>query len=231
MATIAAAVITAAGAAYAAKQAKKRSRGERNAADAVTRNSELAGQYGEDLLGMSKDSLGPVYDYYRNLATGDRQSLMQYLSPEILAQTQGSRRAFQTSSELSPRSGVATEATSRIPMDNAAMISRLISGARPAGIAGLATLGTNTGSLGMAGLGQGTAGMNSMLGYESGRRRDATDAGAATGESLWNIFKLFQGAGGARGTNIGAGTSGGSSGYIPGSLESSFWKPSPSSSY
>lgn len=226
MATIAAAVIGAAGAYYASRQANKRSRQEREAADAVARNSATAGKYGEDFLGMSKGALGPVYDYYRNLATGDRQALSQYLSPEILAATQGQRRAFQTSSELSPRSGIATEATSRIPANNAAMISQLIAGARPAGIQGLATLGTNLGGLGMSGLGQGTAGAGAALGYEVGRRRDAQDAGAATGESLWNIFKLFQG-NSAGGTGMSAirSTDGGG-GYVPGSIYSSFWKPS-----
>lgn len=222
MATIAAAVIGAAGAAYAARQAGKRSRSERDAANALARNSQLAGEYGEDFLGKSKEALGPVYDYYRNLATGDRQALMQYLSPEILAQTQGSRRAFQTASELSPRSGIATEATSRIPMDNAAAISRLIMGARPAGVAGLATLGTNFGNLGMSGLGMGTSGANSMLGYEAGRRRDQQDAGAATGESLWNIFKLFQGTGAGTRTSTPGASSPNNSGVIPGS----FWRSS-----
>lgn len=223
MATIAAAVISAGAAYYASRQAGKRSKQERAAADALGRNSETAGRYGEDMLGMSKEALGPVYDYYMQLAGGDRESLMRYLSPEILAQTQGSRRAFQTGSELAPRSGMGTESVSRIPAENSAAIARLISGAHPAGVQGLATLGTNWGSLGLSGLGQGSGAAGQVLGYEQNRRADQRAAGEAAGSSAYEIFKLFQGAGGGGGANArgGGGGSGGST-YNPDYMN--FWK-------
>src|SRR3990167_1082187 len=98
MATIAAALIGAGVAYYGSRQANKRSRQEREAAEWMRENGMVAGDYGKDALARSKRALDPVYDYYSKLASGDRASAMQYLKPEIEATTAGSRRAFQTSS-------------------------------------------------------------------------------------------------------------------------------------
>jgi hypothetical protein len=217
MATIAAAAIAAGATLYATKQAGKRSKQEQQAAALMNQNSALAGQYGKDLLGKSQSALNPVYDYYSKLATGDRSELMRFLSPEIMARSQASRQAFQTGSELAPRSGMGTESVSRIPGDNSAFLSQLFQSARPAGIQGLGTLGTNWGSLGMSGLGQSTSGAGSILGYEQGRRADQRQAGMDAGASAYELFKLFQGMQGA-----GAGSGGGGT-NTKGNSSTSFW--------
>jgi hypothetical protein len=218
MATIAAALIAAGGTYYATRQANKRSGQDRQMSELLAKNSELAGEYGRDFLGKSRNALGPVYDYYRALASGDRNSVMQYLGPEFEAQSDGARRAFQTSSELSPRSGTAVEANSRIPMDNAAAIARILRGARPAGIEGLATLGTNWGSLGMSGLSQSGSGAGQLLGYNTGRRNEARQAGMDAGDSAYAIFKLIsEAANSNRGQN--------QNGSLP-AYSNSFWNVS-----
>lgn len=203
MATIAAALIGGGATYLAAKQAGKRSPQQREAERLLGENTKLASGYGTEMLDRSREALNPVYDYYRKLAGGDRNTLLQFLAPEISAQTDASRRAFQTQTELSPRSGIAVEQTQRMPMDNAAAIARLISGARPAGVQGLASLGTNWASLGMGGLRQGSAGASDILGYEAGRKRDARDAGLGAGESAYAIFKLIQDAAANRNRNPG----------------------------
>lgn len=218
MATIAAAIVGAGATYYASKQASKKSKAQRDAESLVNKNAGLSSTYGEEMLGYSKDALSPVYDYYRKLGAGDRNTMMQYLKPQIESQSDSSRRAFQTASELSPRSGIDTAATSRIATDNAANIAKLLNSARSEGISGLGTLGTNWGNMGLAGLNQGSAGANQIVGYERQTKADQSQAGAAAGDSAYNIFKLFQEAMAGRGTSAGgvgsANTSSkGSSGY------------------
>lgn len=218
MATIAAAAIAAGASYYASRQAGKRSRQEREAADRMGRNAETAGEYGEDFLGMSKEALGPVYEYFKTLSTGDREALMRYLSPEIMAQTEGSKRAFQTGSQLAPRSGAGTEAVSAIPTQNSSAIARMIAGARPAGIAGLASLGTSMGSLGMSGLTGSNAATGGVLDYEGNRRRQQQQAGMDAASSAYEIFKMFQG----NGANAGSAGGGAGSGWNPEYMN--FWR-------
>lgn len=194
MATIAAALIGAGSAYYAGRQAKKRSLAERQAEELMGRNAQLSGDFGKDMLGRSKQALDPVYDYFNRLATGDRESLMQQFGPELDAQNDLTRRAFQTNSEMSPRSGLSVEANSRLPMDNAGAIARLLMNARQTGIQGLGTLGTNWANLGLSGLGQGSSGAGQLLGYGADRRREQREAGLGAGESAFELFKLIQGA-------------------------------------
>jgi hypothetical protein len=217
MATIAAAALAAGATAYAAKQANKRSGSERRAEDQLNQNSQQAGMYGQQMLGQSKQALDPVMAYFQSLATGDREALMQYLSPEIAAQGQMSRQAFQTSSELSPRSGMGVEATSRIPFDNAAALSKLIASARPAGMQGLAQLGTQMAGLGFQGLGQGSAGAGQVLNYGADRRNDARSQGMMAGENAFELFKLIQGAAANRKAGNGGSFWGGGAAGVPSS--------------
>lgn len=226
MATIAAALIGAGATYYAGRQANKRSRSQRQMEDLMRRNAELTGGYGEEMLGYSREAMKPVYDWYTKLGTGDRDTLMQHFKPEIEAEGAAGRRAFQTSAELNPRSGIATERTSRIPIDNASAIARIISGGRAAGIAGLGELGSTWGSLGMRGLGQGSEGAGQFLDYGARRTRDSRESGAAAGDSAYAIFKLIQEAMANRNkTSSGAGTGTGVGGG------GSFWGSGASGGY
>lgn len=192
MATIAAAIIGAGATYYAGRQANKRSKRQRQMEDVMANNAQLSGDYGARMLGRSEEALAPVYEHFKRLGTGDRQKLMEYFKPDIERQSMMSRQAFQNAAEFSPRSGIATERNSRIPIDNAASIANMLNSGRAEGIRGLGTLGTNWGQMGMAGLGQGAEGAGQYLGYESNRRRDASAAGAGAGEAAYALFRLFQ---------------------------------------
>lgn len=207
MATIAAALIGAGTTYWAGRQANKRSPQERQMETLMGQNAQLSGQYGKDMLGRSREALDPVFDHYRTLASGDRNALMQYFAPDIDRQTTATQQAFQTGMELAPRSGIATERNSAMPMNNAAAIARLLSSGRAEGLQGLNTLGTNWASLGMSGLSQGAGGAAQVLGYGADRRRDAMSQGQSAGDSAYAIFKLIQDAAANRNAGAGAGGS------------------------
>jgi hypothetical protein len=215
MATIAAAIIGAGATVYASRQANKRSKRQKAMEDLMAKNARLSGDYGERMLGRSEEALASVYERFRKLAGGDRTKLMEYLKPELERQSAAARGAYQSAAEFSPRSGLNVEANSRIPIDNAASIARMLNSGRAEGIRGLENLGSEWGRVGMAGLQQGAGGASDFLGYERQRRNDASAAGADAGASAFALWKMFQDAQAGRQTagGAGAGTGAGAAGY------------------
>lgn len=151
---------------------------------------------GTDYLQRGTNTLSPVLQYYASLLGGNRNALLQQLSPEVEQINQGYDSAFQSSRNLAPRGGGSSALYSELPFRKSADISSLFMNARPAAAAGLGEIGTNFMNTGLNTLSNvspllaGSSGTGSNMMYLGQRERDAQfDRTAATTRGIFDVIR------------------------------------------
>jgi hypothetical protein len=192
------AIISAVGGYLASRKAGKQSGTDRDIQQQQLDAMKFLTPYGEDALNKSKTALEAPLGFYSRLAHGDRNALLQELSPELQSRDASDRATLSSVSELAPRGGASSDFLSKMPFRRNTDTANMLFGARKAGFEGLGTIGTNLGSMGLNAMSGGQAGGMNLLNYGLNRNRQQFDQGSQTGAGLFQIAKAFADAYGKR---------------------------------
>jgi hypothetical protein len=221
------ALIAAAASIYGARQASKQASKARNQ-DAKLRKLIEAGleysqPYGQQLISGGTSALNKARTFYGNILSGNRNTLMGAMGPEINALGDSYQSAAQNIGEFAPRGGATSSFWTQLPFQQARDQNDMLMRARPEAANALAGMGGQ-----MAGMGQGLLTGNSsqglgLLDLNRLGRRDEFAMGSDLGSGLAGLVgsvdwskvdwgKMFGRNPGAGGGGAGWGGAGGGGG-------------------
>lgn len=185
------AVISAVGGYLASKNANKKSSTTKQLEQQQLESSKFLVPFGQKALTQSSDALQAPLGFYSSLAHGDRNALLQNLSPELQSRDTSDEAATRSVAELAPRGGASSDFFSRMPFRRNTDTANMLFGARKAGNEGLATLGTNLASIGSNAISGGSTGGMNLLNFGLNSNRQAFDQGSQTGQGIFQLVKAF----------------------------------------
>jgi hypothetical protein len=192
---ITAAVIGAGATVYGAHQANKQAQKLRNQQQPLIdlQKQQLADlqPFGKSFLQQGQANTDIVQNYLRQLASGNRNTTMQALAPEINAATQGQQGAVAAQRGLFPRGGQTASQAAQTPYQFQGMLNNLMFAQRPQAMQQLAQLGGNQASLGLGAFGQGAGLTNNMLNYGLNAQQQMFGQGAAIGQGISSMIGPF----------------------------------------
>lgn len=185
------AIISAVGGYLATKQAGKKSSTTKQLEQQQLDASKFLVPFGQKSLTQASDALQTPLGFYSQLAHGDRNALLQNLSPELQSRDASDEAATRSVSELAPRGGASSDFFARMPFRRTTDTANMLFGARRAGNEGLATLGTNLASMGSNAISGGTTGGMNLLNFGLNSNRQAFQQGSDTGQGIFQLVKAF----------------------------------------
>lgn len=167
--------------------------------NALRQSEQLAGQagvLGSQYSGMARRPLQDVTDYWGTLLRGNPQAMTSLLQPEISQYAKANRAALQNISQFAPRGGGRTTALAEVPYEQNRNIFNLFASLRPQAANNLGALGETLASLGLAGYGQGGAGLvGAARGFGDvensvqNARLFRSEMASRSGKALYDMFK------------------------------------------
>lgn len=182
-AAVAGSVIATVGGYVASKKLSKKSKTEKAAQDALTRNLQEQATLGKQLTSQGTAALSPAIRRFTRLS-GSAPEALNELSPELNARAAQDRSALTASNELAPRGGVSSDFMSRLPFMRIGETSNMLTGARSNAAGQLANIGTNLIGQGVSAYGGSTGAAGTQLDY--GLKNNAFQYGA--GQDMGNAF-------------------------------------------
>jgi hypothetical protein len=190
-----AAVVSAGAAAYgshkAGKEADKLKKQQQPLIDAQKKQLTDLQPFGKSFLQQGQANTDIVQNYLRQMASGNRNTTMQALAPEINAATQGQQGAVTAQRSLFPRGGQSASQAAQQPYQFQGMLNNLMFAQRPQAMQQLAQLGGNQASLGLGAYGQGAGLTNNMLNYGLNAQQQMFGQGAAIGQGISSMVGPF----------------------------------------
>jgi len=223
---VAASAVTAIGGYVASKNANKKSSTQKQLEKQQLDSSKFLIPFGQNALTQSRDALQGPLNYYSQLAHGDRNALLQNLSPELQSRDASDEATTRSVSELAPRGGASSDFFSRMPFRRNTDTANMLFGARRAGNEGLATLGTNLASIGSNAISGGATGGMNLLNFGLNQNRQAFDQGSQTGQGIFQLVKAFTDAWGKNKTDNPWGVSTAPSSSSSGGSGGNYWSGS-----
>lgn len=195
-------VIQAAASLWSAKKQndsqKKATQAQENLAKQQQTSAAALAPIGRGFLQQSAAAYSPVLDYYKRTATGDRNTLLQTMQPELANIAGAYDRPLSTLTQTTPRALTSAQRLSLLSQ-RADALNRATMGARQAGIAGLAGIASDLGGKGIGTLGAEFGGLQgasqSNLGLMSqlyGIRNQNAQDSSAIGASLADALRGYQ---------------------------------------
>lgn len=212
------AVISAVGALYGAYQSNKQGKEAKKVAN---KQSEITDQQlelvralqplGNRFIQEGDQGFAPVFQRYMALASGDRNSILKHLSPEINSLNEQNTLALRNADQFSPRGGGRLASRyANMPFRTSDAISRLMYGAQSDAVDKLAGLSTARTGTGVGLLGAGFGGLSGAASSNTGfynmlaqNRQSSMDEGNQIGRSLYDAYDQWQK---SRKTGTGTGT-------------------------
>lgn len=134
--------------------------GQTSAQQNLTNTQASIAKTGETLgtqtLGTATSALQGPLSFFQALLSGNRQAIMQALSPEISTLSSQYNTGEQTAEEFAPRGGGRAAALEGLPFQEAGQIENLVQGAQTEGAQGETQIGSILSELGLGELGVGT---------------------------------------------------------------------------
>lgn len=137
--------------------------------------------------GAISDSLG----FFKALASGDRETIMQTLQPSIASLTSQYDTARASAEEFAPRGGGRAAALEELPFQKAGAISTMVEGAQAEGAQGEASIGQLLGEIGIGELGTGSTTAANAVGQLQTQQQISNEQGASTGASIGSLIALL----------------------------------------
>ncbi len=151
-------------------------------------------------LGQAKENLpkasaglSKVSDFFSALMSGDRNSILNVLAPEVDTLTSQYDTGRKTGEEFAPRGGGRGAALEELPFRKAGDINKLVQGAREKGAAGLTSVSSLFGQLGTSELGGGVNAANSAFGNIQDAKVNQQQQQAAAGSAIGGLIALLVG--------------------------------------
>lgn len=185
------AVISAVGGYLASKNANKKSSTTKQLEQQQLDASKFLVPFGQNTLTQGRDALQAPLGFYSQLAHGDRNSLLQSVSPELQSRATSDRATLSSASEMGARGGGSSDFLSKLPFQRNTDTANMLFGARKAGNEGMADIGTRLASIGSGALGSGAGIGANQLNFGLNANRQAFDQGSQTGQSIFQLVKAF----------------------------------------
>lgn len=192
------AIISAVGGYIASKQAGKKSSTTKQLEQQQLDASKFLVPFGQNTLTQGRDALQAPLGFYSQLAHGDRNALLQSVSPELQSRDASDRATLRSVSELAPRGGGSSDFLAKLPFQRNTDTANMLFGARKAGNEGMLDVGTRLASIGSSALGSGAGIGANQLNFGLNSNRQQFDEGTQTGQSIFQLVKAFTDAWGQR---------------------------------
>ena len=171
---------------------------------AVQKNVPGLLQKGNQFLGDASQNLGGAANFYKTILGGDRNAIMQLLSPQVSTVLSQYDNAANAVRQFAPRGGGATATLAAIPFQKAGVAGSAFQSVLPGAAAGLAGVGGQQGGLGLGATSAAMGGGELGLQLQKLREEQMGTAGKGFGQILAQLL------------NNKGGKGGGGTGTIPG---------------
>jgi hypothetical protein len=163
----------------------------------LTKTETQAAKFGlssaESALPTATKAISQPLDFFKALLSGDRNTVMQTLQPEISSLTSAYNTGRKTAETFSPRGGGRGASLEELPFKKAADISNLVAGARTTGATGTADIGAMLAQLGLGELGAGGGIASSTVNQLETSKQNQQQQQAAAGQSVGALIALLAG--------------------------------------
>jgi hypothetical protein len=132
-------------------------------------------------------------DFWTKILSGDRQSIMSTLTPEVSSVSEQYQAGRKAASEFSPRSGGRAAGLSESRFKEAGDIQNLISGMRTTSADEVTQLGQILGNLGLGELGASTSAAGTGGKIATARREQSMEQAAGFGEAAGSMASILLG--------------------------------------
>ena len=145
----------------------------------------------EGTLPAATSAISAPLDFFKALASGDRNTIMGALSPEISTLTSQYDTGRASAEEFAPRGGGRAAALEELPFQKAGAIENLVQGAQMTGVQGEANIGAMLANLGLGELGTGTNTAATAVSEMQGGQNASAAAGASSGQAIGSLIALL----------------------------------------
>lgn len=180
--------------AYSAHQAKKASQAtgtQREIEGQTLENMRALNPYGLDFLKMGKANMGIYDQFYKTLASGDRNKALALLAPEFRTMDQMAATTAGSAMTLSPRGGGSGERNLQLRDQNQAGKNDTLINLRTDAIDKLGIEGGQQLSLGSTFLGQNAQTGMGLLGAIQSRRNSGFEQARSAGQGMFDILRML----------------------------------------
>jgi hypothetical protein len=188
---VAGSAISAIGGYVASKNASKKSSATKQLEQQQLDASKFLIPFGQNALSQGTDALQAPLGFYSQLAHGDRNSLLQSLSPQLQSTAASDRATLSSVSEMGARGGGSSDFLSKLPFQRNTDTANALFGARVAGNQGEAGIGSSLASIGAGALGSGAGIGAQQLNFGLSQNNQQFQQGSATGQSIFQLLKAF----------------------------------------
>jgi hypothetical protein len=143
---------------------------------------------GQKTLPQGTDALQGPLNFFQALLSGDRNTIMSALNPEVSSLTAQYDTGRQTAESFAPRGGGRAAALESLPFQEAGTIENLVQGARATGASGVEQIGSFLAQLGLGELGTGSniagSAFNNIQTAKENQQQQQAGAGSAVGSLI-----------------------------------------------
>jgi len=144
-------------------------------------------------LPKAGETLSTVGNFFQALMSGDRNAIMNVLAPEVDSLTSQYDTGRKTAEEFAPRGGGRGAALEELPFRKAGEINKLVQGAEDKGAAGLTSISSLFGQLGLGELSGGNTAANSAFSNTQAAKENQQQQQAAAGQAVGSLIALLVG--------------------------------------
>jgi hypothetical protein len=130
-------------------------------------------------------------NFFQQLLSGDRSTVMSALSPEISSLTASYDTGRKTSEEFAPRGGGRAAQLEELPFKEASDVEQLVSGVRQTGAAGVSEIGQMLAQLGLGEMGVSSSTAASTFQQLETSKENVQAQGAAAGQAVGGLIALL----------------------------------------
>lgn len=172
--------------------------GQTSAQKNLTNIQASTAQLGENLasttLPSATSALQQPLNFFQALLSGNQQTIMSALSPEISSLSAQYNTGRQTAEEFAPRGGGRAAELEGLPFQEAGQIQNLVQGAQTEGAQGVTSIASILGELGLGELGASTSAASAADTEIQTSVENQQQQQAATGSAIGSLIGLLVGA-------------------------------------
>lgn len=161
----------------------------------LTKQEAQASKFGlsqaEGTIPQGTAALQAPLNFFQALASGDRNTIMGVLSPEISTLTSQYDTGRSSAEEFAPRGGGRAAALEELPFQKAGAIENLVQGAQTTGVQGEANIGAMLSNLGLGELEAGGGIASQTVGQLQNQQQISNSAGASSGAAIGSLIALL----------------------------------------
>lgn len=145
----------------------------------------------KDVLPKATSGLESTRSFFQALLSGDRNTIMSLLTPEISSLSSQYDTGRKAGEEFAPRGGGRAAALEALPFQKAGQIEQLVSGARATGAQGVTQIDQLLSDIGLGEMGGGLNAANSAFDNIETAKQNQQQQQAQAGGAVGSLFALL----------------------------------------